>query len=39
VPLLVLYAISYLIVAAVDRRVERQNKTTPTEPEHEAWTA
>ena len=39
VPLLVLYAISYLIVAAVDRRVERQNKTTSTEPEHEAWSA
>jgi sec-independent protein translocase protein TatC len=39
VPLLVLYAISYLIVAAVDRRVDRQKKTTPSEPEHEAWPA
>jgi sec-independent protein translocase protein TatC len=36
IPLLVLYAISYLLVAAVDRRRER---AAPTDPEHEAWPA
>jgi sec-independent protein translocase protein TatC len=39
VPLLVLYAVSYLIVAAVDRRVARQEAATPTETEQGAWPA